>query len=215
MNDNTPNDFMSDDDSDIHPAHAHRTLMYCKEVSQMHLYEVGNPYPENVAYITSAITQATHDEGGCKHLLLVYGLHESYLNAEVAALRKVAQNRVKAEKEEADALAVIDYERKREAAVLYLPPDFAPTTTLNIKTALPDMSTEEPFYSQDKHLNEIRGWLIEVYVRKIINFNLLLQLEKKGRLVGSAVDVYLEAVEEAQYELEDITRFLNGMPNHS
>lgn len=202
MNDNTPNDFMSDDDSDIHQAHAHRTRFYCKEVSQMHLYEVGNPFPENVAHITAAITQATHDEGGCKHLLLLYGLHEVYLNKEVAALRKVAQSRVKAEKEEADALAVIDYERNREAAMLYLPPDFAPTTTLNIETALPDMSTEEPFYSQDKHINEIRGWLIEIYVRNITNFNLLLQLEEKGLLVGRAVDVYSAAVAAARDELE-------------
>lgn len=195
MNDNTPNDFMSDDDSDIHPAHAHRTLMYCKEVSQMHLYEVGNPFPDDVAYITAAITQATINEVGYKHLLLLHGVHESYLNAEIAALRKVAQSRVKAAMEETDALAVVDYERNREAAMLYLAPDFAPTTTLNIKTELPDMSTEEPFYSQDKHLNEIRGELIAIYVRLNINFYLLTQLEAKGLLYDSAEQVYSTAVD--------------------
>lgn len=161
----------------------------------MNLYEVGNPFPENVAHITAEIAQATFDEDGCKRLLLLYGLPEFHLNSELAALRKVAQIRVKAAMEEADALAVIDYERNREAAMLYLAPDFAPTTTLNIKTELPDMSTEEPFYSQDKHLNEIRGELIAIYVRLNINFYLLTQLEAKGLLYDSAEQVYSTAVD--------------------
>jgi len=173
-----------------------RALFYSTVVPpNLRACEVGNPFPDDVAYITLTIAQATFCEGFCKHLLLMHGLSQYDLKGELAALQKTAQIRVKSVKEEADALVDVDYERDRRADVNYFVTDCKPRMTLNVSTALPDINMEEPFFSQDKHLNDIRGWLIEFYVKNITNFNLLLKLEAKGFLSDSAEQVYLTAVD--------------------
>jgi hypothetical protein len=143
--------------------------------------------------ITNSITVNTAKEAFCKANLIMHGLDHWMLNSELRALNEVAKTRVKAAKEEADALAFgVDYERDSDSRIIF---DWEKIrTSLHIRTDLPNPTAEEPFYSQEKVLNEIRSDLISIYIQRIIDFNILVQLERDGRLKSPANEVYLTAV---------------------
>lgn len=147
----------------------------------------------SIETITDSVTKNAAQEAICKRKLVMHGLDHWDLRSELRALNEVAKIRVRAAAEETTALAFgVDYERSRDSRIIFGAKQVK--ATLHVSATLPHATNEEPFYSRDKHLSEIKEQLIYIYVQQIVDYSNLIRLEQAGRLNASANEVYEQAV---------------------